>query len=473
MASNATPNTVSNTEISSSSPNPSPIISENPNTLPNPQEIRWADVFDEENAQAQFMERKFLEKPRVTDEKLINLLELSTSSLSNVRIFDEKDGLRLVHYLDSSDENTNHLRGVVVDSTPKIVCRSFPYTPEFLVSEHELSDETVSQSKVVPAFEGTVLRVFNHNDEWYISTHKKINGKNSRWGFSPTFGTLFSECWGVDEESQELNFSQLSKNRCYIFFMSHPHNGIVCQNASPTLYHIATYENNQQVDEHIERPNVKYQEQKTFETVDQLNQFVNSLSWREFSGAVVFLPNNKMCKIVNQEYFTKRQIRGNESNLRIRFFELFQKGVAEKLEEILPEKKEYFEKCREDYTKLKEHLFQHFDFRHVKRNYLVVPQQEHNFLQNLIQTETGNRLLYNLQLTYREYQIVDRQKFSSERDAKLQDIKNRRVDFENEARQLINKKLQDSTPRDLNAMIKYMNNPEKPFKTGRKFVKDY
>ena len=140
-------------------------------------------------------------------------------------------GLYLVHYdtekvrtLPKSSK-TRELRGTIIDiATEKIVCPSFGYVPTAVVKEsdnikaifknnevlidcdkNEYKFDTFEEGyssilqkpeftyDVFPLYEGTMIRVWKHNNELMISTHKKIDCVNSRWGSSENFKKLFLE----------------------------------------------------------------------------------------------------------------------------------------------------------------------------------------------------------------------------------------------------------------------------------------
>src|SRR6185295_16739806 len=76
--------------------------------------------------------------------------------------------------------------------------------------------------KNIPLFlakEGTVLRVFWDSDQWFISTHQKIDAHNSRWS-GGTFGSMF-------DELRTFNFDNLNKDWCYVFLLRHEKNKII------------------------------------------------------------------------------------------------------------------------------------------------------------------------------------------------------------------------------------------------------
>jgi hypothetical protein len=85
--------------------------------------------------------------------------------------------------------------------------------------------------------EGALMRLFNYNNEWIVSTKKCINSSNSKWISPKSFFQLFLEAFPsfTNEKLETLN-----KNYCYSFILSHPENNIISKGGIPTLYHVST-----------------------------------------------------------------------------------------------------------------------------------------------------------------------------------------------------------------------------------------
>lgn len=140
-----------------------------------------------------------------------------------------EEGLYLIYYDEDEvgklplDSKLRELRGLIV-SLPlgKIVCNSFGYVPTIVADSMESVnsflyengtmkdadghsyDNSLFESgynafsgekiDVSPIYEGTMVRVWSHLGELMISTHKKIDCKNSHWGSSGKFRDLFEKC---------------------------------------------------------------------------------------------------------------------------------------------------------------------------------------------------------------------------------------------------------------------------------------
>lgn len=68
------------------------------------------------------------------------------------------------------------------------------------------------------AREGTTIRVFNHKDKWYCTTHRKIDAFRSRWGNTKSFGEIFAEnVLSKSGKTLEEFYETLGKDLTYTF----------------------------------------------------------------------------------------------------------------------------------------------------------------------------------------------------------------------------------------------------------------
>jgi len=136
--------------------------------------------------------------------------------------------------------------GIILEKvTFKIVCYSFNKCLEETEIEQELFNATLY---VEPSYEGTLMRAYNYNNEWILSTKKMINSKRAKWISTKSFNELFYEILGNNNI-----FENMDKNRCYSFILVHSENNIVVKYPVNTLIHVSTYDllNQKEVEETI------------------------------------------------------------------------------------------------------------------------------------------------------------------------------------------------------------------------------
>lgn len=347
------------------------------------------------------MNSRLLEKPLISEEfpdkanLIFELLKVNPEEDKNLRILDQvaDENLILVHYIEPNRKN-RHIRGIIVDvDQMKVVAKSFPYTEEVPTNQ---PDETLDISlgekyEVTKAYEGTIIRVFQGEvgKKWYMSTHRKIDGTRSRWS-GPTFGEMFDEIWGTPHKWDDY----LVSGNCYIFLLSHGANRLVCEVSTPSLYHLQTFTQ-------VERdmiptnkaltkihPNVKQQIRLPLTSIDEIVKEAGLLDWRECSGLLVTNYSAKdgdiseCWKIVPDEYNSRRLIRGNEPNFRLRYLQLKKEDSEKSIRELFPEKKDLFDKVEKDLLKLPDFLSEYFVERYYNKRFIYLPRDIHAILKD-------------------------------------------------------------------------------------------
>lgn len=340
---------------------------------------------------------RFYEKPKIEDvcprksSVIYKLLGVSSEFSDNLRVLDEcpNDNLVLIHYLHPTPECRN-IRGIIIDTEREVVAgKSFPHTEEYLSSSEEVKKIPLDETcEVTKAYEGTILRVFcgKNTGTWYISTHRKINGRRSRWA-GPTFGEMFDELWG-DAKLEDF----LSKENCYVFLLSHGANRLVCQIDRPCLYHVQTLTSGQNglvpsKDTLLKsHPNVKEKTILQVKTIEELLKCASNLGWKECSGLLVTKYTSGIIegcwKVVPEVYQQKRYIRGNEPNFRFRYIQLKKAGLQGTLaiRELFPEKKEVFDTVDKQLLELPEFIAALYEERFIYKRFVYLPAKIHYIL---------------------------------------------------------------------------------------------
>lgn len=384
---------------------------------------------------------KFVAKPKISSlapavaERVFFLLGITETDDRYVRIIDSAydDSLILVHYI-SFSPTVKHVRGVVVDTLRgEIVCCSFPLTEEQEVVSDKLPGSTQINTsdvlRVCPAYEGTILRVFwwappgAENDapnigEWFISSHRKLDGTKSRWA-GPPFGTLFYQIWGEDNDLDSV----FHRDKCYILLLSHRDSRLVCNVSESRIYHVGTCV---KVDvggrkilafsseTHLQEPH-RLTLQETFRTekLSDIVPILNSTKWYSSTGVLVtyvkrvgsgevdhnLVPFDRIAaiKYMNSEYVEKRRIRGKEPNIQLRYLQIFrdemQPHSLRELEDLYPDKAIEFANIQRDLTGLPYYIGKLFLRRYSKNNrrfFLRLPPEEHYIVEATYKNYNSN-----------------------------------------------------------------------------------
>lgn len=308
-----------------------------------------------------------LDKPALThhpkSDIILRLLNVSREEAMSgeLRILDEKDNLILVHYVNAIP-SVRHIRGSIIDvDKEKLIVQSFPFPEEFEINEIENFNSNIFDGNHYFSIgkEGTIIRLFYYNGEWQLSTHRRIDGKKSRWA-GPSFGSIFNEVWNPE------NYNLLNKDYVYILLIQHPENRIVCRISKPSVVFVGVFipkysdtPNNQESGvisfsekDNIERyfldkiTDVDFITRLNITSKQELESIVSNLDYNDTTGIIVHTKCQD--KIISMKfnppgYSIARDIRGNEPNLRLRFLQLRDDGNEDDLVNLFPEKKLFFD----------------------------------------------------------------------------------------------------------------------------------
>ena len=330
-----------------------------------------------------------------------------------IRVCETFGDLSLYHYKtidENADPRYKQARGVVFNKEGKLIMRGFPFTPEYTHDDPLLSQKIgqLSNYIITPSYEGTILRVFNYNNTWFVSTHKKLNANTSYWAIkNSSFEELFQQ--GIDGLIKEENsilkkymnekgvlecnyntfFTCLEKNKQYMFLISPvKENRIVSYSphAYPSVLHVGTFTDNSSFSitdyvgialpmkiEHIH-------------TVEELSTFVSGFNPLYCQGVLLMSPNG-FIKIVNKLYSFLHDLRGNQPNLELRYLELI--NESDKLQSFVQLYCEYqdrFISLQKSLETLIKNLHNVYVQRYVKKELVFVGREQHLFLVKLHNT---------------------------------------------------------------------------------------
>jgi hypothetical protein len=313
---------------------------------------------------------KYLSKPLISEHKDRDVIwtcigvEDSVANDESLRVFDEKGDLVLIHYLENHTSDVNHVHGLVIDvKKAKVVAGAFPYTEEMMIGD---VNGRLEYEVATMGYEGTVVRLY-YTDEWMLSTHKKLDARRSRWA-GPTFGEIF--------DSANIDLDALDKDMCYAYMLTHPENRLVCDCKETQVRLLAVFTG-------VEFDLAPSNQQLAMSEVEAYLTGQKKIDITRYTG-VITCSENKCVRYVSEEYMKKRNIRGNEPNVKLRYLQL---RIDEKSDEkvsmlrkLFPEKEEVFDMCDNAIDILSAYLFECYERRYVKNEFIKVPQEDFHIM---------------------------------------------------------------------------------------------
>jgi hypothetical protein len=342
-----------------------------------------------ENAAADLSESEF---SRASVEALGNRVRLVDN--------DEGSGLDLFCYVRCGPTDTGLIRQCrgVVFHKKDVVMKAFPYTIEYNEKETKEIEENIQpyfpNCSFYDAHEGALIRMFYFDGKWYTSTHRKLNAFRSKWASRESFGTSFKRALEVEvannkelregipigEENLLERFqSTLDTDKQYMFLIRNTiDNRIVCQPPSePTVYHVGTFVEGDLV--MTENVNVPYPTKHSFLNMDELCTHVQKIDPSKLQGVIVFAPENKQYKILNQEYQELFRARGNEPSIKYRYLQVrMVRKQVNMLYYLYPEMADTMDDYENTLYDIARGIYLAYVQRFIKKRFVTVPKEEYS-----------------------------------------------------------------------------------------------
>lgn len=323
---------------------------------------------------------------------------------TSTNVVDSKGNLKLYHYTTCDDiapESLKQVRGVILDSSNNnIVVRSFPYTNEFIGVETNLPFLNERRKNMYfHSNEGTIIRVFHYAGEWHVSTHRRIDAFQSRWGGPCSFGEFFQAAIETCLEKPFAEFLEtLDKSHQYIFLLySTPQTRIVSPSLPyPFVSLVATIIDGEfRFDNRIE--GIHMQKQIEFDStrtdIENITEYINACNSDKSKQGIFIVSTDTTSgdqyfyKIVSPVYHELSLLRGNAYDIPTRFLELrIQK--SDKVNDFIQLFSEYtglfmFMESRID--NLITHIFAKYRARFTHRQYAPVHPVLYPFMKSIMQ----------------------------------------------------------------------------------------
>jgi len=301
-------------------------------------------------------------------------------------------------------------RGIVYDGN-KLVLEALPYTEEYPNKIDVLSKALpldLSTYKVFPSYEGTLLRVFNYEGKWYTTTHRKLDATRSKWGSSKSFGQYFEEAleeackesFALSELIRDGEGSMVTKfqknvldpSRVYLFLLLATHQTrIVCDGALwPTVLHVGTIVNGILV--HDDDIKIKRPEVLSVSTLEDLVEWVSESDYTQTQGAIIFGPDNRQYKILNDQYKLYSSVRANVPSIKFRYLQIRTNyDLVEQLKILYPERIPDFNKYEECLEIVAKRIYEAYVNRFIRKQHTVVPQGEFNVMKRCHEWHCANK----------------------------------------------------------------------------------
>ena len=265
-----------------------------------------------------------------------------------------------------------------------------------LISGPENNTEFIYQ----PLIDGTMINVFNHNDEWFISTRSNIGAKN-KFLNEVSFKDMFLECFD--------NFNELNKNHSYSFVLQHINNRIITKYNSSKITLVEEYDFN---NNNINVINLQ-QHNYSFDVIQNLNQdnilylnnyFVYPQNFQYKGYTIKNNNNNLRYNIINSYYNIALQLKGNFNNKFLHFINLYRINKLYEYIQFFPEDNNLYISYKNKLNQIVSTIYNNYVKFNIEKSILLndIPFQNKPVVKELhnIYLQTHNSIRFNTVLKY-------------------------------------------------------------------------
>jgi hypothetical protein len=315
--------------------------------------------------------------------------EVKEESKSNIELSEDEKNIKNI------DRFKKQANGIIMEQdTNKIVamCQNKLQDLNSLDELYDLINTNInSKIRLEYCEDGTMIRLYNHNNIWYTATTRCIDAKISYWTSNKNFDELF---WEIFDKS--LLYS-LDKNYTYVFILLHKENRIVIKHNVNMLVYISRINNISLEEDYTNVFNNIYgiKRPKKIELNNLSEAFYNPFK----RGIIVKILDKRinewnLYKLDFDQYRSIKTIRGNVPDLRMRFLELLNsQNDIKMLEMFYSENKYMFNVIKVSILKLIKEIHKLYIESHIKHS---------------IEVKEGNVFYRTLKQLHAQYKLTNK-----------------------------------------------------------------
>lgn len=348
---------------------------------------------------------------------------MTTSNLISVEE-NNNLGLRLFTFTscqpeDSIDVKIN--RSVILDNTDTVICKSLPYTTEIEnLDDEQFNNLNLDDYDICPSIEGSLIRLFYFNNQWIISTNRKIDAFSSYWSSRFSFGQLFMNHLLNIYPNQmnhvlEYFYSKLNTTDTYFFLIqSNYENRVVCNVPEPKMYYVGKYVNNdysvlnrEPFDSEGSIPQIQKITTEIKSVQDLKDYIMGHVLPFDTQGLLLFNNStNEQIKIYHPEYRRYWRIRNNVPNLQLRYLQLRLAPETELSQffTLYPRFRPVADRIENDILEIARLIYHAYVNRFIRKQYVSIPREMYHILKMAhewhISDRTNNKIYFHKIMTF-------------------------------------------------------------------------
>ncbi len=339
---------------------------------------------------------------------LITATEVRNNAAVRRFDYDATSNLELWSYTscnDASDEATKNSRGIVLHNDA-VVSRMFGYSTEIPIGDNLEDSRAAIEAQLADklrsclcfaSVEGSLVRLFNFEGKWYLSTFRKLDAFHSKWQSSRTFGELFKEGlkntvpdhWPdtaapLDAESRFAdlclclerleNYQDLTHT--FILPSTKETRQVVEGTEKQTILYSGSFSRDGTYSRCIPDSVIPWPPRYEFSTIDDLFALLSRPEEvAKMQQGLMFIhePSGWNMKLVFSQYQKLQKVRGNTPSVTARFIDVYADEVQrEELRRMFPERGVEFRLIDADLHSACRGIHRIYMDRHIHKKQVVV-----------------------------------------------------------------------------------------------------
>jgi hypothetical protein len=280
------------------------------------------------------------------------------------------------------------VKNVIKDGSGNVIVDCFPENVEKIVASADTLSTVTFPITVYPSYEVALLRVYFYNDEWHISTTKKIDAFSSYWSSDKSFGRLFEEEVEAAADMPEIGLDVFlqSLDKTIRYFILIPLRGSQRSGSEKDTpkgtFWLAGIQRagSADIDLHpaIDQNLWRALPQITFETASDFLECIKNSSDEpaELTGFML-CEKHKFTRFVTSEYLYRCSLRNNEPNLYKRCLELLNTGKETDIGIFYEQHKNLLDPFFARINNLISFLHSKYIERYIKKEYQIISKRFH------------------------------------------------------------------------------------------------
>jgi hypothetical protein len=309
------------------------------------------------------------------------------------------------HKSDTSLQLVQESDGTILDSEATVVCYSGPYHEIMTVSDLRESDIDLSTSTITESLDGTMIRLYYHNNQWCVATKGHTDASKSKWSSDKNFRQLFDEAL---ENHPEYSTDTFCTHCTYVFLLQHTDNKIVCPVEKNQVFLVDVF-NNKTLECTTASDVFNFQRPRSLGpmSIDQLSVFV-TLGEETVKGVMITTSDHRRICVLSELYENRQHLKGNQVDMERQYLTLRSGNNHYKFTSQFPEYVDMVKTLESNLRSNTNHIHSLYMAKHIKKQQVTTTPEENKILFSIHGFYLRTRCIVRKELVENLLFVIDR-----------------------------------------------------------------